>query len=164
MTNRRQISLKLALEQASMPLDLSNFRKRLVFQKLVYLIQKSGVHLGFSFSWYLRGPYSPGLTEDAFNLATELDLDGKATAGWVLDEKSIHRIDEIKGLWEGVSPNKLPRHLELLASVHYLLTNKWTTSDPQKLSDELKRHKKPYSPDEARDAVELLKRYRLLPR
>jgi len=87
--NRRQISLQLALDRASVKLDLSSFDRRLALQKLVYLFQQAGVHLGYSYNWYLRGPYSPALTEEAFNLDAELRSDAGAMEGWSLDPGSI---------------------------------------------------------------------------
>lgn len=46
--------------------NLSNFDDRIKLQKMIYLIQAYVVNLGFSFSLYLRGPYSPSLTKIAF--------------------------------------------------------------------------------------------------
>jgi uncharacterized protein YwgA len=48
--------------------DLSTFKGRLVLQKTVYLLQSYGINLGYKFSWYIHGPYSPDLTKDAFRL------------------------------------------------------------------------------------------------
>jgi len=47
----------------------SNFNSRLILQKTVYLMQEFGLNIGYSFSWYLRGPYSPNLTRDTYGLA-----------------------------------------------------------------------------------------------
>lgn len=47
--------------------SLQSFRDRLIIQKTVYLLQAFGIYLGYQFHWYLRGPYSPRLTKDAFN-------------------------------------------------------------------------------------------------
>jgi len=48
--------------------DMSTFNGRLVLQKTVYLFQLFGLYLGYKFSWYIHGPYSPDLTRDAFRL------------------------------------------------------------------------------------------------
>ena len=47
---------------------MRNFRDRLIFQKTTYLLQAFGLYLGYEFSWYLYGPYSPGLAKDGFGL------------------------------------------------------------------------------------------------
>jgi uncharacterized protein YwgA len=48
--------------------DIGTFEGRLVLQKTVYLLQSLGFYLGYKFSWYIHGPYSPDLTKDAFKL------------------------------------------------------------------------------------------------
>jgi hypothetical protein len=47
----------------------SDFNARLRLQKTVYLMQEFGLNIGYWFSWYLRGPYSPNLTRDTYKLA-----------------------------------------------------------------------------------------------
>ena len=48
--------------------DMKTFSNRLKLQKIIYLVQANGIHLGYSFSWYLHGPYSADLTKDAYQL------------------------------------------------------------------------------------------------
>lgn len=50
--------------------DIDFFKDRLLLQKHVYFLQSFGVYLGYRFSWYLHGPYSPQLTRDCFDGAT----------------------------------------------------------------------------------------------
>ena len=38
------------------------FDERLICQKKVYLLQSLGTNLGYTYNWYVRGPYSPALT------------------------------------------------------------------------------------------------------
>ena len=47
---------------------MSDFNSRLILQKTIYLMQEFGLNIGYPFSWYLRGPYSPNLTRDAYEL------------------------------------------------------------------------------------------------
>lgn len=42
--------------------SMAAFDDRLRVQKVVYLLQRFGLRTKWGFSWYLRGPYSPGLT------------------------------------------------------------------------------------------------------
>ena len=69
---------------------ISRFDDRLIAQKVVCLLDLKGVNLGYPYSIYVRGPYSPNLTEDLFaftnefeNLETESRLSAaeKETAG-----------------------------------------------------------------------------------
>jgi uncharacterized protein YwgA len=48
--------------------DLGTFKGRLVLQKTIYLLQSYGLNLGYTFSWYIHGPYSPELAKTAFRL------------------------------------------------------------------------------------------------
>ena len=48
--------------------DMSSFSGRLLFQKTVQLLQSFGIDLGYRYNWYLRGPYSPDLAKDGFEL------------------------------------------------------------------------------------------------
>jgi uncharacterized protein YwgA len=69
---------------------ISRFDDRLIAQKVVCLLDLKGVNLGYPYSIYVRGSYSPNLTEDLFaftnefeNLETESRLSAaeKETAG-----------------------------------------------------------------------------------
>lgn len=45
--------------------DISKFSERLTAQKLIYIAQKLfGINFGYSFKWYVRGPYSRSLSRD----------------------------------------------------------------------------------------------------
>jgi uncharacterized protein YwgA len=48
--------------------DLNSFDNRLKLQKFVYLLKSAGLDLGYSFNLYMRGPYCPDLTRDAFQI------------------------------------------------------------------------------------------------
>jgi uncharacterized protein YwgA len=53
--------------------DISQFDDRLVAQKLVCLLELKGIDLGYPCSIYVRGPYSPDLTEDLFEFTHEFE-------------------------------------------------------------------------------------------
>src|SRR6266571_2039516 len=53
--------------------NVDTFPRRLTFQKTVYFLQVFGFYLGYRFSWYLYGPYSPALTKDGFELRGFID-------------------------------------------------------------------------------------------
>ena len=50
---------------------ISRFDDRLIAQKLVCLLELRGINLGYPCSIYVRGPYSPTLTEDLFSFKNE---------------------------------------------------------------------------------------------
>ncbi len=95
--------------------SLDRFNDRLRLQKLGYLAQALGASGGFTFSWYLRGPYSSSLTKMLYS-AEEVGILGKKMY-LSKDEKGV--VKNLKKLLK----NELndPSLLELYASVWYLL-------------------------------------------
>lgn len=116
MTDRiRQLaSVVRALDRTS----LEDFRARLVFQKRVYLLQQLGADLGYRYNWYLRGPYAPDLTRDAFLLART----SQPKSGTTPSAATAAAIKRLKR-WAGHRFNDA-RWLELAASLHYLMSAK----------------------------------------
>lgn len=137
--DRRQIALKLTFEVLGVPIDLDTFNGRLIVQKAAYLAQAKGINLGYHFNWYLRGPYCSSLTEDAFSLESSADIDN-----WVLDEGSKGKLDAIRDVFTAHEPendtDKLARHLELLASVHFLVRKRGMDEDAGKIKETLERY------------------------
>lgn len=95
--------------------NLSTFDGRLVLQKTVHLMQSCGVPLGYEFSWYVRGPYSPGLTRDAFEIqGSYSSMQPARFADPALEARFAAFVDFIR-------PHKLDaRWLELVASIDFL--------------------------------------------
>lgn len=48
---------------------MEDFSERKRIQKVVCLLELFGIELGFNFTWYHYGPYSPDLTKTLFDLA-----------------------------------------------------------------------------------------------
>ena|SRR5436309_2788082 len=98
-------------------------RKRL--QKTIYLLQEFGVDLGYRFGWYISGPYSSELANDAFMLAAINQVEGNS-GGNVrqLDQLASERMKALK-TFLGSDINS-PETLELLASLHFLQTKAFT--------------------------------------
>ena len=66
---KAQINLKLFLDALEISSEISTLEDRKRVQKAVYIGQEAGVDLGYSYGWYLLGPYSPELTQNYFTLA-----------------------------------------------------------------------------------------------
>jgi hypothetical protein len=146
--DRQQIGLKLAVDAMGLPFRLSSFEDRLILQKAVYLAQAAAVQLGYTFGWYLRGPYSPALTRDAFTVATQSDGE---PAGWKLDVPSLERL---KPLFGGNGRGILASRLELLASVLFLLRARRATAPKvAELREVLHKYGKTFSEDDIRRAI-----------
>ena len=115
------IALKLFLEELGIPSDIDTVDERKRVQKSIYLGQIAGVDLGYHFGWYLKGPYSPELTKDYY------DLDEALTEGDHEYQKKDLK-EQLKEKLQAIQPIVTPPGdvslnqedwLELLASVHY---------------------------------------------
>lgn len=104
--------------------SLENFEDRLRLQKIVFIARKMGFNLGYSFAWYLRGPYSPSLTKMLFSANEDGHL--------VLENVTLKRgekktVESIRNfLDKDLSDSK---SLELFASVWYFI--KKTSYSPE---------------------------------
>lgn len=126
--NKDHILLKLVLDEIGLGgLKIDDFRSRKILQKKMYLLQLTGIDLGYRFNWYLYGPYCPALASDTFMLRDEIkpiDEIGydQEFSDFELNSKTKSRLDtlsRIVGLPETVGTTE-PEWLELLASLHYL--------------------------------------------
>jgi len=69
MENRKK--LIAFFKELGFEFDISRFDDRLVAQKIVCLLDLKGIDLGYTCSMYVRGPYSPDLTQDLFEFKNE---------------------------------------------------------------------------------------------
>jgi uncharacterized protein YwgA len=157
----QQIRLGLVLRETGVPLNVRQFSERLILQKSGYLLQQAGVSLGYHFSWYLRGPYSPDYTDDVFALAGATPEDRAELNEWKLDEGSHAVAERIKGLFESAWKHARPdRWLELLASALFLLrTRQVSAHDAAGIVQVLEKNDKHYSEHEVVEGLEELRRY-----
>ncbi|MHC4586379.1 MAG: hypothetical protein ACYS3N_17755 [Planctomycetota bacterium] len=122
MTKGR-ILLKLILDEI-LPgdLELDTFPRRLNLQKRIYLLQVAGLDLRYRYNWYLRGPYCPSLTQDAFFLRDEIGSDEIDYEDYELTDVAKKKIEKAKVIWESPSGVSVESGMwvELLASLHYL--------------------------------------------
>lgn len=116
--------LKLALTELDVPISIKMLGERLLIQKAIYLAQSlGGVPLGYTYSWYVRGPYSPNLTKDYYALGTKLAEESEQS------DKPLRLRDGVREQLKRVAvimtppkevPLGRPEWAELFASVHYL--------------------------------------------
>lgn len=93
----------------------SDFNSRLILQKTVYLMQEFGLNIGYSFSWYLHGPYSPNLTRDTYTMVKGFaEIEPVKFA----DLSAENRFCEFINFIRPISRNHVI--LEQLAVVHFL--------------------------------------------
>jgi uncharacterized protein YwgA len=163
--DRQQIGLKLTLDSLGLSARLNTFAERLILQKATYLAQAAGVQLGYHYNWYLRGPYSPSLTRDAFAVADEVARNSDDLAGWSLDTTSKQRLRQLAPLLDKKRQDTeaFARHLELLASIHFLWTNRGADLGAADLKTILKRYGKDFTEKQIQEAVQELTAHGLRP-
>jgi uncharacterized protein YwgA len=123
---KTQINLKLVLNGLVIPSEISTLEDRKRVQKAIYIGQEAGVDLGYSYGWYLLGPYSPELTKDYFTLNNEIISGDEEYKSYHLVESLSSILDEIKSLMEVPKEVNLPQEdwLELVASIIYCMKEK----------------------------------------
>ena len=132
---------------------VQSFEDRLVIQKTVCLLELMGFDIGYRFSLYVRGPYSPDLTADLYNqqdLVESLKTDYSMTA----EEKGF--ITKISEASDGLDPALL----EIMAT--YAFISKDMGMESKEAVSQLKKLKPFYS--EARIAVGISRAKGLFPR
>lgn len=113
MTSKGKLFVSLQMLGVSPKMDTFSYRK--VLQKIVYLLQKSGMDFDFSYSWYLHGPYSPDLTRTLYEMG-----ESSRRSTDKPNDLEIARINKLKSfLGEDIHSSD---KLELLVSIDYLRT------------------------------------------
>jgi len=126
---------------------VGSFDERLKSQKVQYLAQLFGVSPAYTFSLYIRGPYSSALANDLFKIR---DAKISASEEKFVPEELEERFMALKKFIE----KKTLRELELITTLHLLLkSGKYTEGGSIKELQELKSA----SPYEAKTALEAVK-------
>lgn len=134
--------------------------QRLVLQKVALLGQEIGVPLDYTYNWYVKGPYSPSLTEDYFELQGYEAEDSTFN----FNETFKDRLDTLKDMIylhkiEG-SESVLPKWVEALASIAFLVNKSFKTKE-QALN--ILEEKKPHiSKDMREEALGLLEQHNII--
>jgi len=159
--DRQQIGLKLAMDSLGIPVQMGTFEDRLVLQKAVYLAEAAEVALGYHFRWYLRGPYCSLLASDGFSVETSQDEADQ----WTLDGDSLENLRGIQSLMQKSRPAdmELAPWLELLASVHFLVSRKQVAHDDiHEILSTLEKYNKRYDKPQVQRALRRLRKHGLL--
>ena len=118
---KAQINLKLFLDALDIPSTISTLADRKRVQKAVYIGQKAIVNLGYSYGWYVHGPYSPELTQDYFALNNDLINEDYDYKNYEFNQSLSDKFKDIKDLMK--IPDKVylsqDDWLELVASIIY---------------------------------------------
>lgn len=143
--SNKLLALKLVLETLGVGTNIENVTARKEKQKAIYLVKAlAGLDLGYSYGWYIRGPYSPSLANDYYELQSPNEaLNGTLRAD-ILQSLNVLRNNVLEN---ELKPQQLerPEWLELLASWHYLkVVSSYTTPQAETKLREQKPHLAPY--------------------
>lgn len=137
----------------------TTFDERIICQKKIYLLESLGTDMGYSYNWYIKGPYSPGLANYVYSnidILSEMDFNSYKVSDTV--EKNIHIVN-------GFNESK-PKEItesswyELLASLVYIDKNResWKVNKGKdNLFSELIKHKSQFKTEQCEQAYEVLK-------
>jgi hypothetical protein len=120
--DKNHILLKLLLDEIGFQdIRVDYFNDRKVLQKKVYLLQLTGIDLGYRYNWYLHGPYSPALANAAFTLRDEVKYD-REFDDYQLNARTMGQLATLARIvaLPGSPTTEEPEWVELLASLHYL--------------------------------------------
>lgn len=120
--NNSHILLKLVLDEIGFgKLEIDTFGARKILQKKIYLLQLTGIDLGYRYNWYLKGPYCPTLADDTFSLKEEIQYDQEFN-GYELSSDTKNKFDTLTKLevFPEQPQTREDEWLELVASLHYL--------------------------------------------
>lgn len=123
--------LQLIFNHLGLENSISTMSDRIALQKLVCLTQEAGLQLGYSFNWYIRGPYSPGLASDYYQISSQKKATEEEAKKYVLREQALAALGKVRAVINvpmGVGLDRVG-WLELLASVVFL-KNRYQMSWP----------------------------------
>ena len=141
-----------------------SFDDRLICQKKVYLLQSLGTNLGYTYNWYVRGPYSPALTTYVYSnseLLSHENFSEYKLAQTV--EKNIQCVQDLEK--EKRSDFTVASWYELLASLMYIYNNResWNIDDKEEsLYSALTSHKPQFNQEQCKYAFGILKSKRFI--
>ncbi len=135
-----------------------NFDDRLICQKKIYLLQSLGTDLGYTYNWYVRGPYSPSLTNYIYNNLEVLS--NSDFSNHKLSMTAETNIDRVNGLVDLKGDFVIASWYELLASLLYIHNNRgsWKIGEDDKdLFEALINQKPQYNEEQCSHALNVLR-------
>ncbi len=149
MTMERLKILKVFLEALRKSIDfkfnVNSFDHRLKLQKLVYIAKSLGVpKLEYDFNLYLRGPYSPELADDYYNLVESVGI-CEDEVETLLSNEAFRKFAELvngkDGLWLEIAATLI----ELKKVVDDLVRRELAKGDKDELLINLTINRKPFA-------------------
>lgn len=145
-------------------LKLNDFDDRLILQKRIYLLQFFGFPLDYRYNWYVRGPYCPQLTEEAYQASGCFSEIQEQVKGFELTAESKEIIGKYKLFEAEFDKQPLPLMLELAASIHYLIHIGFLpgNKDAKNIAESLRQRRKIFIDDQFLAAWNALNKFGLI--
>ena len=141
-------TIKMVDELLGRPLDITLYKDRLLLQKIVYMLQKGFDYPSdYHFSWYVKGPYSSTLSNNAFKY-----LEGKKRGEIDLKSKERKIIKKMKAtfLKENIDS---PDNMELYASVMFLVLDEGVGINEKSITEKMSLLKPWFSENQVKKAL-----------
>ncbi len=99
-------------------LNVNTLKERKILQKTIYILQEMGINFRYNYNWYLYGPYSPMLADDAFELEVNKPFYDNEIEKYAYKEDTRAVMDNFKALFKDRIENA--QWLELISSLLFL--------------------------------------------
>jgi uncharacterized protein YwgA len=125
--------LKSFLDRLEVGSSIDSIDNRLIIQKAVFLGQCINVPFRYSYSWYVKGPYSPSLASAYYS------LDSERSSLFEFNGEIVEKIVQLKQLLDQEKDDSFARWLESLGSVAFLI--KRARKAEEEALEAMKKHK-----------------------
>jgi uncharacterized protein YwgA len=158
-----QIRLKLILDSLGIDSDIKSLSNRIGIQKAIYLAKICGIDLGYSYNWYVHGPYSPELTKDYYILSNTISCGDNEYKDYELTSSLDSSLNKTKKLMQKPPGVRLSQTdwLELISSIIYWYNS---SKDEEKTKSRIEREKKALFESGYYDtALAIIKEFNIIP-
>jgi uncharacterized protein YwgA len=135
--------------------NMWSFENRLKLQKFFYILKSNGIDFGYYFNLYVRGPYSPELARDAFQIAEWKLIEPVKFQEEKIEEKYVKCINSLEKHKDDIKWLELAATLLLIKEIY-----------PDKKDEDLVSHvykiKNGYSKQDIEIVLKNLKSYSMV--
>ncbi len=138
-------------------LNIGTFEQRKILQKSVFILKQMGLTFEYPYNWYLHGPYSPSLADDAYEITYNEEKYNTESSKYHFKEQTKEKVDKFKDIFKGREKDE--DWLELVSSLLFLRKSYGVTGEQLKslLIDRKKHFGK--QPDLVNEAMEFVDRH-----
>lgn len=163
MANENAILYKIITDVTGDENFFSDFKdsyaKRVIGQKIVYLFQEYlRIKTPWLFTWYVGGPYSPGLTVELYAIADNSHEAAQRARSINFNDRTQATIARIRDLVTNRRDRPAAANwLELLTSTHYVAKWRGLNFSSPSLVEQVRQAKPKFDRDEIADSIRTLR-------